>query len=267
MAQALRLKTSAGSHTALHTVVLWQEDTRTCLNQSQCGPLSEQETSCSLKAIYACKMKFHEHMLDLLRGSPNETLVLSLLPSTKCYKVGLTTRVRRARGMKKGIDRVVLSISTPAIPKFHACHISQDGCHTGVNAKEESICLGERGTGGSHSPLVFPLKSGPRTPLEMRESALHQSIKEAPCLATIWKPIPRITGNKGLRHVLELMGEAVLTGHPRQGRGPRQRSPLSSHCQWVRVWAGRTSLMCPLNCIPELHGGWQEVRAFYVVNS
>ena len=267
VAQAARLVVLAGPHTALHTAVLWWEETRTCLNRSQRGPLSNQETSCSLKATYACKMKFHEYMLGLLQGNPNEILVLSLLPPVKCCKVRLT-RVHRVRGMKKVINRVMLFIFTSAISKFDIWHISQDERYTGVNAKEKNICLGERGTGGFHYSPSLSLKSGPKMPLEMRESALHQSIKEAPCLAKIWETIPRITGNKGLWQVLKLRKRRCLQTPPRQGCGPRQRSPRSSHSQQVSVWAGRTSLTCPLNCIPDwVKRRWQEVRASYMVNS
>lgn len=88
---------------------------------------------------------------------------------------------------------------------------------TGVNAKEKNICLWERGAGGFHYSPSLPLQSRPRRPLDMRESALHQSIKEAPCLAKLWESIPRIAGNESLWHVLKLVEEAVLRDHPRQG--------------------------------------------------
>lgn len=147
MAQAAHLEALAGPQTALHAAVLGWEDTRTCLNQSQCGSLSNQDTSCSIKAMYACKMKFHEYMLELLRGSPNEILVLSLLPSIQCCKVRLTTNVHRARGMKKAINRVMLFIFTSANSEFHICHISQDGCYRSECQREEHLPVGARGRG------------------------------------------------------------------------------------------------------------------------
>ena len=267
MAWAPHLEALVGPHTALHTAVLWREDTRTCPNQSQCGSLSNRDTSCSLKATHASKMKFHEHMLEPPRGNPNEIPVLSLLPSTQCCRVKLTTNVHRARGMEKVINRVMLLIFTSANSNFHIHPISQDGCY-GVNAKQKNTCLWERGAGGFHYSPSLPLQSRPGWPLEMRERALHQSIKEASCLAKLWESIPRIAGNERLWHVLKLVEEAVLRDHPRQGWGSRQRSPLSSRSQWVRIWAGRTSLTGPPNCIPDwVTWRWQEVRAFYVVNS
>lgn len=255
-AQAPRLEAPAGSHTALHTAVLWWEETRTCLNRSQRGPLSNQETSCSLKATYACKMKFHEYMLGLLRGNPNEILVLSLLPPIKCCKVRLTKRVRRAWGMKKGINRVMLFISTSAISKFHICHISQDECYTGVNAKEKNICLGEQGTGGFHYSPSLSLKSGPKMPLEMRDSALHPSIKEAPCLAKIWETIPRITGNKGLWHVLKLRKRRCSQTPRVRAVGPGGALPApATPSKWVSEQAGLHSRVHWTVFLTELNGG------------
>lgn len=97
---------------------------------------------------------------------------------------------------------------------------------TGVNAKEKNICLWERGAGGLHYSPSLPLKSRPRRPLEMRESALHQSKKEAPCLAKLWESIPRITGNRSLGHALKPVEEAVLADQPRRGVGPGSALPL-----------------------------------------
>ena len=139
------LETLAGPHTALHTAVLRWEDTRTCPNQCQCGSLSNEDTSCSLKATHASRMKFHEHMLEPPRGNPNEIPALSLLPSIQCCKVRLITNVHRARGMEKVTNRVMLLIFTSANSKFHICHISQDGCYRSECQREEHLPVGARG--------------------------------------------------------------------------------------------------------------------------
>lgn len=98
--------------------------------KANAGPLGEQETShCSLKATYACKMKFLSTCLTILRGSPNETLVLSLLPSTKCCKWGWQREYTEPRHEEGHRPSGAVYLHTPAIPKFHTCHISQDGCH------------------------------------------------------------------------------------------------------------------------------------------
>ena len=133
---------------------------------------------------------------------------------------------------------------------------SQDECYTGVNAKEKNICLGEQGTGGFHYSPSLSLKSGPKMPLEMRDSALHPSIKEAPCLAKIWETIPRITGNKGLWHVLKLRKRRCSQTPRVRAVGPGGALPApATPSKWVSEQAGLHSRVHWTVFLTELNGG------------